>query len=252
MASGWHVTGGYCNDCVRASLQLEVDLRVLPPIAVTTFQLGWPRALPALTKPSVEDDLHSAISREPLAQVRIEIGMVARNDEERESHSPSCWTAWELLLLQPSFKCPSARVRPQSLRSVNPFHKWYSGDDHPIVRVSDSHSVRGQADDDESSLLELLVYVPGQPSVVCLADRRSARSVGPDTSIEDDFDPADAGETLREVLVEVSSTLRDHHEDPHAPQPTASRTDPRRNFSGSEVWHNACCPGAPAEGTGCG
>jgi hypothetical protein len=250
VASGWHIAGRYCNDGVRASLQLEVDLRTVASIAPTAFQVEWPRALPALTEPSIEDDFHPAICREPLTQVGIEIRMVARNDEERESHSPSCWTAWELLLLQPSC-CPSARIRPQSLRTVNPFHKWYSTDDRAIVRVSDSHSVRWEPDDDESSVLELLVNVPRHPSVVRLPDRGSARNVGADTSIEDDLDPADAGETLSEILVEVCSTLRDHHEDPHAPQPTASRTDPRRNFSGSEVWHNTCCPGAPAEGTGC-
>jgi len=76
-------------------------------------------------------------------------------------------------------------------------------------------------------------------------------TVGPDTSIEDDFDLADAGQALRKVLVEISSTLRDDHEDPHAPKPTASGTDTRRNFSATELWHNACCPDCPAEATRC-
>lgn len=165
--------------------------------------------------------------------------------------SPSYWTAWELLSLQPSFECLRVWVRAQSLRSVNPFHKWYSTPHHCIVRVSDTDSLRREADDDESSVLQLFVNVPRHPSIVPLTpERRFAWTVGPDPPIEDHFDLADAGQALSEVLVEVSSTLRDDHEDPHGPKPTASGTDPRRNFSG-EFWHNACSAGPLAEATRC-
>lgn len=251
VTSCWHVTRGYRNDGVRAGLKLEVDLRALTPVALPSFQLGRPRALPALTEPAIEDDFDATIRREPLAQVSIEIGMFARNNKERESHSPSYWTAWELLSLQPSFDRLRVCVRPQSLRSANPLHKWYSTRHRCVVRVFDSDSLRGKADDDESSVLELFVNVPRHPSIVPRPPGcPSAWTVGPDPSIEDHFDLADAGQALGEILVQVCSILRDDHEDPHAPKPTASGRDPRRNFS-AEFWHNPCSAGSPAEATRC-
>ena len=86
LTSSWHVTRRYRNDGVGASLKLEVDLRALPTIALSPFQLGWPRALPALTQPAIEDDFDASVRSKPLPEVGIEVGMVTRNDEERKSH----------------------------------------------------------------------------------------------------------------------------------------------------------------------
>jgi hypothetical protein len=79
-----------------------------------------------------------------------------------------------------------------------------------------SRSTR-KPDNDESSLLQLFIHVPGNSAVTGIGGGHwPVRTVGADAAVDDDFDFLDAGETGGEVLVEVRTILGDDDEDPHA------------------------------------
>ena len=94
----------------------------------------------------------------------------------------------------------------------------------------------GEPDDDESALLQLLVDVPGHPSVVGTGPgHRAVRVVGTDTPVDDHFDLFDAGEAGHEVLVEIRPVLGDDDEDPHAGS-LPRRVGAGRDFSSAVCW----------------
>lgn len=76
-------------------------------------------------------------------------------------------------------------------------------------------SVR-EPDNYESSLLQLLIDVPGDSAVSKIGGDHAMRILGADTPVHDHFNLLDAGEGGREVLVEVWTILGDDDEDPHA------------------------------------
>lgn len=98
-----------------------------------------------------------------------------------------------------------------------------------VARLSTMFRSTRKPDDHESSLLQLLIDIPGHAAVAGIAGRRRTVWVlRTDATVDDHFYLLDTRKAGREVLVEIWTVLGDYDEDPHVGSlPRASPVDVR-------------------------